>query len=136
MRLDVGRLLSIQNLQVDYTVRNGTVRAVDGVSFDVNKEETVALAGESGCGKSMTALAVMRMLGTQGRAAVSGKIMLDNIDLLRLGHQEMQEIWGRKMFIIFQDPMSSLNPVRKFWFERKRDDWHEARLFFHAGPQS
>jgi peptide/nickel transport system ATP-binding protein len=102
-------LLAVDQLQVEFTTPRGTVRAVQGVSWQVSAGETLALVGESGCGKSVSALAVMRLLAPT--AQVSGRILFDNRDLLALPDAEMRKIRGRDIAMVFQDPMSSLNPV-------------------------
>ncbi len=104
-----GSLLAVDNLQVQFTTPRGVVRAVQGVSWQVSAGETLALVGESGCGKSVSALAVMRLLAPA--AQVSGHILFDGRDLLALPDVEMRKIRGRDIAMVFQDPMSSLNPV-------------------------
>ncbi len=104
-----GPLLAVDNLQVQFATPRGVVRAVQGVSWQVSAGETLALVGESGCGKSVLALAVMRLLAPA--AQVSGRILFDNRDLLALPDAEMRKIRGRDIAMVFQDPMSSLNPV-------------------------
>ena len=102
-------LLAVENLQVQFATPRGMVRAVQGVSWQVSAGETLALVGESGCGKSVSALAVMRLLAPA--AQVSGRILFDDRDLLALPDAEMRKIRGRDIAMVFQDPMSSLNPV-------------------------
>ena len=104
-------LLEVEDLRVAFTRRGepDTV-AVDGVSFDVNPGEIVGLVGESGCGKSVTSLAVMRLLPERGNR-VTGSIRMDGEDLLTLSDSAMRERRGRDLSMIFQDPLSSLNPV-------------------------
>ncbi len=104
-----GPLLEVDNLQVQFATPRGVVRAVQGVSWQVSAGETLALVGESGCGKSVSALAVMRLLADS--AQVSGRILFDGRDLLALPDAEMRKIRGRDIAMVFQDPMSSLNPV-------------------------
>jgi oligopeptide/dipeptide ABC transporter ATP-binding protein len=105
-------LLQVQHLKIYYSTAYGVFKAIDDVSFTLKKEETFCLIGESGCGKSTTALSIMRMLGDHARIE-GGRILLENVDLLQLGKKELKQIWGKKIFIIFQDPMTSLNPVMK-----------------------
>jgi oligopeptide/dipeptide ABC transporter ATP-binding protein len=90
---------------------DGTVKAVDGISFQIRRGETLGLVGESGCGKSATALTVMRLLVTPPAEIVSGEVLLDGVDLAKLSDQEMQHIRGKDVAMIFQEPMTSLNPV-------------------------
>ena len=92
------------------SVPGGTVRAVDGVDLTVMPGETHAILGESGCGKSMTALSILRLLPAAGRV-VDGSVRLDGTDLLRLPEDAMRAVRGRRVAMIFQEPQSSLNPV-------------------------
>src|SRR5437899_5890608 len=102
-------LLEIRNLQTHFPTRAGLVRAVDGVSFYLDRGELLGLVGESGCGKSMTALSIMRLV-TPGRIA-GGEIIFDGRDLLKLSNTEMRAVRGDDIAMIFQDPMTSLSPV-------------------------
>jgi peptide/nickel transport system ATP-binding protein len=104
-------LLSIRDLKTYFASSKGSIRAVDGVSFDVRRGETFALLGESGCGKSMTALSIMQLLPQQAQGNVSGEVLLDGQDLLTLSEMAMQNVRGRRIAMIFQEPMTSLNPV-------------------------
>jgi len=104
-------LLSIRDLKTHFASSKGPIRAVDGVSFDVRRGETFALLGESGCGKSMTALSIMQLLPQQAVGNVSGEVLLDGQDLLTLSEVAMQNVRGRRIAMIFQEPMTSLNPV-------------------------
>ena len=103
-------LLSVRDLKTRLYTGDTIVRAVDGVTFDVRRGETFALLGESGCGKSMTALSVMRLLPDAGQVA-AGVVELDGRDLLELPEQEMRNVRGRRIGMIFQEPTLSLNPV-------------------------
>jgi oligopeptide/dipeptide ABC transporter ATP-binding protein len=107
----VGRLLDVQNLQTQFSTRDGVVRAVDDVSWDVDEGETVALVGESGCGKSVSALSIMRLVAPPAGRIVGGRILFQGRDLLALGEEEMRHVRGREIAMIFQEPMTSLNPV-------------------------
>jgi oligopeptide/dipeptide ABC transporter ATP-binding protein len=107
----VAKLLEIKNLQTQFLTNAGTVRAVDGVSYDVEEGETVALVGESGCGKSVSALSIMRLVSEPAGRIVAGEIRFKGRDLLKLGEEEMREVRGRDIAMIFQEPMTSLNPV-------------------------
>src|SRR3954471_23876121 len=106
----MAHLLEVRNLQTQFPTRAGLVRAVDGVSFHLEKGELLGLVGESGCGKSITALSVMRLISPPGKI-VSGEILFDGEDLLKLSDQRLREIRGDDIAMIFQDPMTSLNPV-------------------------
>jgi ABC-type glutathione transport system ATPase component len=103
-------LLEVKNLQTHFPTRAGLVRAVDGVSFHVGEGELLGLVGESGCGKSMTALSVMRLVGGAGKIA-GGEVWFAGENLLEASEERMREIRGDDIAMIFQDPMTSLNPV-------------------------
>ena len=103
-------LLSVRDLRTWIDAGDSIVRAVDGVSFDIEPGETFALLGESGCGKSFTALSIMRLLPDAAQI-VGGSVALDGVDLTQLPETEMRNIRGRRMAMIFQEPMLSLNPV-------------------------
>jgi len=105
-------LLEIDSLAINYPTSSGVVRAVEDVSFSLNKGETLGLAGESGSGKSTLGLSIMRLVPYPG-VIVNGHIKIDETDILRLSEQEMRLIRGRKVAYIFQDPMTSLNPVKR-----------------------
>ncbi len=102
-------LLRVKNLSVDYIVDEGVVKAVEDVSFQMYKGEKVALIGETGCGKSTVALAIMRILPHNAR--VRGEIIFEDKNLLALDEEEMRKIRGRRISMIFQDPFTSLNPL-------------------------
>ncbi|MFQ5579090.1 MAG: dipeptide ABC transporter ATP-binding protein [Nitrospiria bacterium] len=104
-------LLQVQNLRTWFYTEEGAVRAIDGVSFEVQRGETFALVGESGCGKSMTALSIMKLIPEPAGRIISGKILLEGEDLCQLPEVEMRQLRGRRVSMIFQEPMTSLNPV-------------------------
>ncbi|HET7875396.1 MAG TPA: ABC transporter ATP-binding protein [Methylomirabilota bacterium] len=104
-------LLDVRNLQTHFSISGGVVRAVDGVSWDIRAGETVALVGESGCGKSVSALSVMRLVAAPAGRIVGGQIVFKGRDLLSLTEEEMRHVRGREIGMIFQEPMTSLNPV-------------------------
>jgi oligopeptide/dipeptide ABC transporter ATP-binding protein len=106
----MAHLLEVRNLRTHFPTRAGLVRAVDDVSFYLDKGELLGLVGESGCGKSVTALSVMRLIAPPG-LIVGGEIIFDGRNLLSLSDQEMRAIRGDDIAMIFQDPMTSLNPV-------------------------
>ena len=106
----MSHLLEVKNLQTHFPTRAGLVRAVDGVSFYIDRGELLGLVGESGCGKSITALSIMRLIAPPGRI-VGGEISFDGRNLLKLSDSEMRAIRGNDIAMIFQDPMTSLNPV-------------------------
>jgi peptide/nickel transport system ATP-binding protein len=103
-------LLEVRDLHVRFETSRGTVNAVEGISYTVNRGETVAIVGESGCGKSVSSLAIMRLLAKTGRVT-KGQILFEGRDLLTLSEEEMREKRGRDISMIFQEPMTSLNPV-------------------------
>jgi len=106
----VEKVLEIEDLKTHFFTRDGVVRAVDGVSYHVLKGETLGVVGESGCGKSVTALSVLRLIAKPGRI-VQGKIKMSGRNLLELSDEEMRSIRGNDVSMIFQEPMTSLNPV-------------------------
>jgi oligopeptide/dipeptide ABC transporter ATP-binding protein len=107
----VATLLEVKELRTSFKSATGVVRAVDGVSWDINEGETVALVGESGCGKSVSALSVMRLVSAPAGRIDGGQILFKGRDLLALGEAEMNDIRGREIAMVFQEPMTSLNPV-------------------------
>ncbi len=104
-------LLRVKDLRTHFFTRWGTVKAVDGVSFDLEKGETLGIVGESGCGKSITCLSLMRLVPQPAGRIVGGEILLEGEDLLKKSEREMRRIRGEKVSMILQDPMTSLNPV-------------------------
>ncbi len=102
-------LLEIDDLYTNIRLKKGEVKAVGGVSISVNAGETVGLVGESGCGKTMTGMSIMRLLPAAGYIA-SGRVLLDGRDLVKLSEEEMRAVRGNDIGMIFQDPMTSLNP--------------------------
>jgi oligopeptide/dipeptide ABC transporter ATP-binding protein len=107
----VATLLEVRNLRTTFQTAAGVVRAVDGVSWDIEEGETVALVGESGCGKSVSALSVMRLVDEPAGRIESGEILYKGRDLLSLSEAQMRGVRGREIGMIFQEPMTSLNPV-------------------------
>ena len=104
-------LLSVKNLKTHFSVGNSVVKAVDGISFDLEPGKTFAIVGESGSGKSITALSIMGLLPNNLESVDRGKILFNNQDLLTLDEKEMRKIRGNSVSMIFQEPMTSLNPV-------------------------
>ena len=104
-------LLEVRNLRTSFQTSAGVVRAVDGVSWEVREGETVALVGESGCGKSVSALSVMRLVAEPAGRIEAGEILYKGRDLLKLSEAEMRHVRGREIAMVFQEPMTSLNPV-------------------------
>jgi oligopeptide/dipeptide ABC transporter ATP-binding protein len=104
-------LLRVSNLRTSFFTSDGEVRAVDGVSFDIEDGKTIGLVGESGCGKSVTALSIVQLLPKSTGRIVGGEILFQARDLASLPQQEMRRIRGNEISVIFQEPMTSLNPV-------------------------
>ena len=104
-------LLEVEGLKTWFYTRDGVVRAVDGVSFDVHPGETVAMVGESGCGKSVTSLSILRLIASPPGRTIAGRITFEGRDLLALPEEEMRKVRGNEISMIFQEPMTSLNPV-------------------------
>src|SRR6202521_4740699 len=105
------RVLEVENLQTVFYTRAGLAKAVDGVSFSLERGRTLAIVGESGCGKSVTALSLMRLIADPPGRIVGGAIRLDGVDLIGLDEAAMRGIRGNHISMIFQEPMTSLNPV-------------------------
>jgi oligopeptide/dipeptide ABC transporter ATP-binding protein len=103
-------ILEITDLRCGFRTRSGTLQAVDGVSFSVDTGETIGIVGESGCGKSVTALSILRLLPPD-RTTIEGRIVFDGADILDMSDDQVRRIRGRGLGMVFQDPMSSLNPV-------------------------
>ena len=108
---EAGAVIEVRGLQTYLFTRSGVVKAVDDVSFSLRRGETLAVVGESGCGKSMTALSIMRLVPSPPGKIVGGRIALEGKDLLQLDEAEMRDIRGNEISMIFQEPMTSLNPV-------------------------
>ena len=104
------RLLEVDGLEVVFPTRRGALRAVDGISYDIATRRTLGVVGESGCGKSVTALTLLRLVPPPG-AITGGSIHLEGIDLLSLSETQMERVRGNRIAMIFQEPMTSLNPV-------------------------
>src|SRR5512137_2977595 len=103
-------LLEVKNLKTYFYTEDGVVRAVDGVNFEVYPGEVLGLVGESGCGKSVTSLSIMRLIAPPGKIT-EGEILLDGKNLLKLSEDEMTKVRGDRISMIFQQPQTALNPV-------------------------
>ena len=104
-------LLEVRDLRTYFFTQDGVVKAVDGVSYDLQEGETLGLVGESGCGKSVSALSLMRLIQDPPGRVVDGEVIFEGRDLLQLSEDEMRGIRGNRIAMIFQEPMTSLNPV-------------------------
>ncbi len=107
----MARLLEVRNLETRFYTQDGVVHAVNGVSFHVDEGETLGIVGESGSGKSVTVLSVMRLIPSPPGKITNGEVIFEGRDLLKIDEEEMREVRGNRISIIFQDPMTSLNPV-------------------------
>lgn len=105
------QLLEVRNLKADFYTEDGVAPVIDGVSFGINRGEIMGVVGESGCGKSVTSLSIMRLLPDPPGRIISGQILFEGKDLLKISEAEMREIRGNEISMIFQEPMTSLNPV-------------------------
>ena len=104
-------LLEVNDLRTHFFTREGVVRAVDGISFAVEKGKTLGIVGESGCGKSVTALSIMGLIPKPPAKIVSGEVLFEGRDLTTLSERQLEDVRGREIAMIFQDPMTSLNPT-------------------------
>jgi len=116
MQFDGNKILQVNDLKTYFFTENGIVKAVDGVDLEVYQGETLGLVGESGCGKSITAFSIMRLLDYPGKT-VSGQILFKGEDLLEKNEKQMRQIRGKDISMIFQEPMTSLNPVLTIGFQ-------------------
>ncbi|MCY4021047.1 MAG: ABC transporter ATP-binding protein [Chloroflexi bacterium] len=107
----MGPLLEVKNLQTQFVTKEGIVRAVNNISYELNTGETLGIVGESGCGKSVGALSLLRLIPSPPGKIVAGEILFDGIDLLKVHESEIERIRGNRIAMIFQDPMTSLNPM-------------------------
>src|SRR6186713_1949179 len=110
MAMTNGNLLEVKNLRTYFNTEDGEVKAVDGVSFQLKRGETLGIVGESGSGKSVTNLSIIRLVPSPPGELVSGEILFDGHDILALPEPAVRKIRGRRIAMIFQDPMTSLNP--------------------------
>jgi oligopeptide transport system ATP-binding protein len=108
-----GTLLEVRDLRTYFETEDGTLKAVDGISFSIKRGETLGIVGESGSGKSVTNLSIIRLIPNPPGKIVSGEILFDGLDLMHLSEDDVRKIRGRRIAMIFQDPMTSLNPFMK-----------------------
>ncbi len=107
----MGTLLQIKDLKTQFFTEDGVVKAVDGVTYDVEEGETLGLVGESGCGKSVSALSILRLIPYPPGKIVAGEILFEGEDLLKMSEEEIRHVRGNRIAMVFQEPMTSLNPV-------------------------
>src|SRR6059036_1386898 len=110
-------LLSIKDLVVEFRTEDGIVHAVDGISYDVFPGETLGIVGESGSGKSVSTMSILGLIPQPPGKIVNGEAMFQGRDLLKLSKKELRRVRGNQMAIVFQDPMTSLNPVLKIGYQ-------------------
>ena len=107
----MAELIKVKDLRTSFFTPEGEVRAIDGISFEIDEGKTLGLVGESGCGKSVTSLSIMRLIASPPGKIVGGEILYRGRDLLKFKNEEMRKIRGNEISMIFQEPMTSLNPV-------------------------
>jgi len=107
----MGLLLEVKNLKTQFFTGDGVVKAVDGISYDLNDGETLGLVGESGCGKSVSALSILRLIPWPPGKIIDGEVFFEGRDLLNISEDEIRHIRGNRIAMVFQEPMTSLNPV-------------------------
>ena len=107
----MAKLLEVRDLRTYFYTQDGVVKAVDGISYELSEGETLGIVGESGCGKSVSALSLMRLIPQPPGKIVSGEVIFEGEDLMKMDEDEIREVRGHKIAMIFQDPMTSLNPV-------------------------
>ena len=107
----MGALLDIEDLRTYFETPRGVVKAVDGVDIALKQGDTLGIVGESGCGKTVLALSILRLIPIPPGKIVSGRILFNGVDLLRLGEEEMRRVRGKDISMVFQEPMTYLNPV-------------------------
>ena len=104
-------LLEVRNLRTYFYTREGVVKAVDGISYDLEQGEILGLVGESGCGKSVSALSILRLIQSPPGKVVDGEVIFDGNNILKMSAKELQQVRGAQISMVFQEPMTSLNPV-------------------------
>ncbi len=128
----MAKLLEIENLKTHFFTSAGTVKAVDGITYDVDEGETVAIVGESGCGKSVSAMSILQLIPDPPGKIVEGSIRFQDRDLLKLSQDEMRDVRGKDIGMVFQEPMTSLNPV--LTIERQLTETLEEHLGLTGKP--
>ncbi len=114
------RLLEVNDLATYFFTADGVVKAVDGITYHIDEGESVAIVGESGCGKSVSALSVMRLIASPPGRIVHGEVIFEGNDILKLTEPEMRKVRGNDISMVFQEPMTSLNPVFDHWLSIDR----------------
>ena len=127
-------LLQIKNLKTYFYTEDGVVKAVDGISYSLEAGETMGLVGESGCGKTVSALSLMRLVPEPPGRIVEGEVLLEGDDLLKLGKDQMRRRRGKDIAMVFQEPMTSLNPV--LTVGRQLTEALEMHLGLSKGPRT
>src|SRR5436190_18301011 len=112
-RIDAPNLLEVRDLRVHFHSEEGTIKAVDGISFDLKQGETLGIVGESGSGKTVANLSLMRLIPEPPGEIVSGAVVLRGRDVLKLSARDLRDLRGKQMAMIFQDPMTALNPFMR-----------------------
>ena len=113
----MGVLLDVRGLYTQFFTKDGIVKAVNGITYSLNEGETLAIVGESGCGKSVGVMSLTRLIPSPPGKVVAGEVIFDGRDLLKLEPDELRQIRGNRIAMIFQDPMTSLNPVLTIGFQ-------------------
>ena len=131
----MGRLLTIEDLRIYFNILAGTVRAVDGVSFHLDQGETLGVVGESGCGKSVTAMSLLQLIPMPPGELVGGRAEFEGMDLLRLNSDQIRKVRGNRISMIFQEPMTSLNPVFTIGNQIKESIQLHQRLNAHQAEE-
>ena len=131
----MGRLLTIEDLRINFNILAGTVRAVDGVSFHLDQGETLGVVGESGCGKSVTAMSLLQLIPMPPGELVGGRAEFEGGDLLRLNSHQIRQVRGNRISMIFQEPMTSLNPVFTIGNQIKESIQLHQRLNAHQAEE-
>ena len=127
----MSNLLSINNLTTNFNTVDGNFNAVDGISFDLKKGESLAIVGESGSGKSVSALSILQLNPTPQSRITNGEIIFNNENLLNLNKKQIRNLRGNEISMIFQDPMTSLNPVLKVGLQLTEGVIKHYRLSYH-----
>ncbi len=131
----MGRLLTIEDLKIYFHILAGTVRAVDGISFHIDQGETLGVVGESGCGKSVMAMALLQLIPMPPGELVGGRTEFETMDLLRLNTEQIRGVRGNRISMIFQEPMTSLNPVFTIGNQIKESILLHQRLNAHQAEE-